>query len=110
MSLADKIRKSREFSAESGGYSFTLRRPTDVEMLEMQGTGSVARLFPFIVGWSGVKELDIIPGGDPHPLPFSADVCREWLSDRADLLGPLISAVLGSYTQHAEAQGDAVKN
>lgn len=110
MSLAEKIRKAREFAVQSGGYSFTLRRPTDVEMLELQGRGSVARLFPFIVGWSGVKELDIIPGGDPHPLDFDADVCREWLSDRADLLGPLISAVLGSYTKHAEAQGETVKN
>jgi hypothetical protein len=37
-------------------------------------------------------------------------VCREWLSDRADLLGPLVSAVLNSYSEHAAAQGTAVKN
>lgn len=110
MSLAEKIRKAREFSCESGGFRFTLRRPTDVEMLELQGSGSVGRLFPFIVGWEGVKELDLIPGGDPHPLPFDADACREWLSDRADILGPLVAAVLESYTKRVEAQGAAAKN
>lgn len=110
MSLVDKIRKARESMVEVGGYTFTVRRPTDVEMMELRATGGVARLFPFVLGWEGVKEIDLIPGGDPHPLAFDADVCKEWLADRPDLFGPLIDAILGSYRTHAAALEDAAKN
>lgn len=110
MSLLDKIRKARESQVAVGGYTFTVRRPTDIEMLGLQGEGDVGRLLPYVVGWEGVKELDIIAGGDPHPLPFDAAVCAEWLADRPDLLGPLVSAIVASYGQHAEALDTAAKN
>lgn len=110
MGLVEKIRKARETKVEAGGFTFVVRRPTDVEMMELRGTGSVARLFPFVVGWEGVKELDLIPGGDPHPLAFDADVCTEWLSDRPDLFGPLVEQILSSYSKHAEALEAAAKN
>lgn len=110
MSLVDKIRKAREQIIEAGGFSFTIRRPTDVEMLDLQGTVSISHLFRFIVGWSGVKEIDLIPGGGPDPVPFSADVCAEWLADRPDLLGPLVSSVTESYARHTEALESAAKN
>ena len=110
MSLVDKIRKAREQSVEAGGYTFTVRRPTDVEMLELRGTGSIARLFRFVVGWEGVKEIDLVPGGDPHPVPFDADICTEWLSDHPEIFGPLVDAILGGYRQHAEALETGTKN
>lgn len=110
MGLIDKIRRAREHQVDVGGFTFTVRRPTDVEMMEMRGPGSVSRLFPFIVGWEGVKELDLIPGGDPHPLAFDADVCKEWLADHPELLGPLIDKILGSYREHAAALEAAAKN
>lgn len=110
MSLAEKIRKSRESKVPVGGFSFTIRRPTDVDMANLAGRGSVARLFPFIVGWEGVRELDLIPGGDPHPQPFDPEACAEWLADRPDLVGPLVDAILGSYDAHAKALEDARKN
>lgn len=110
MSLAAKIRKARESAVEVGGYTFTVRRPTDIEMLDLQGEGSVARLLPFVVGWAGVKELDLVPGGDPHPLPFDGAACAEWLADRPDLLGPLVSEIVASYGRHAAALDTAAKN
>ena len=74
MALVDKLRRAREFQVETGGFTFTLRRPTDVEWLELVESGkSTARtVLAYIVGWEGVKEIDLIPGGDPHPLPFDA--------------------------------------
>lgn len=108
--LIEKIRKAREQKIPVGGYTFTVRRPTDIEMLGLSGTGTMGRLLPFVVDWGDIKELDIIPGGDPHLLPFNADVCAEWLSDRADLLGPLVKAILDSYHQHEKDLADAVKN
>jgi hypothetical protein len=110
MSLVDKIRKSREQRVEVGGHTFTVRRPTDVEMIELQGKGSIARMLPYVIGWEGVTQLDIIPGGDPHPQEFDAETCREWLSDRPDLLGPLVEQIMGLYHAHLTALGDAAKN
>ena len=110
MNLVEKLRKSREQVVEVGGFKFTIRRPTDVEMMELGRSGPITRLLPFIVGWDGVKELDIIPGGDPHPVPFDAEVCREWLTDRPDLLGPVIEAITSSYTAHRESIEEKAKN
>ncbi len=108
--LLEKIRKAREQKVEAGGFTFTVRRPTDLEMMEMRGTGSVGRLLPFVVGWDGVKELDVIPGGDPHPIAFDADVCKEWLSDRPDILGPVVEKLMQAYDEHIKAVEGAAKN
>lgn len=107
--LVDKLRRAREERVEAGGFTFTVRRPTDIEMLEMRGGGSVSRLLRFVVGWDGVKESDLIPGGDPHPLPFDAEACAEWLSDRPDLLNPLAARIMERYQEHAEKLADAAK-
>ena len=61
MGLADKIRKARESTVEVGGYTFTVRRPTDLEMFELQGSVSAGRLLPFVVGWSGVRNWTSFP-------------------------------------------------
>lgn len=93
-----------------GGFTFTVRRPTDIEMIALQGTGTVARLLPFVIGWDGVKEIDIIPGGDPHPVKFDRETCDEWLSDRPDLLGPLVEQIMDLYRSHVDALGATAKN
>ena len=108
--LLEKIRRAREFRVEAGGYSFTLRRPTDVEWLEVAGQSTARAVLPYIIGWEGVKELDLIPGGDPHPLPFDAEACQEWLADRIDLLPTLLEAFVKSYEAHLQARSDAEKN
>jgi len=112
MALVDKLRRAREFQVETGGFTFTLRRPTDVEWLELVESGkSTARtVLAYIVGWEGVKEIDLIPGGDPHPLPFDAVACADWISDRIDLLPPLLDGFMKSYESHLAARADAQKN
>lgn len=108
--LLDKIRKARESAVTAGGFRFTVRRPTDVEVMGLRGNVTVAALIPFVVGWEGVKELDLIAGGDPHPLAFDAAVCAEWLSDRPDLLRPLAEEIMAGYQRHVEAMEAAAKN
>lgn len=107
--LSEKLRKAREFTVEAGGYSFTLLRPTDVEWLELSSQNTARALLPYVIGWGDVKELDIIPGGDPHPLPFDGEACREWLLDRIDLLPDLIDAFVKAYQAHLSARADAEK-
>lgn len=107
--LVDKLRRAREERVEVGGFTFTVRRPTDIEMMELSGGGTVARLLPFVVGWDGVKESDLISGGDPHPLPFDALACAEWLADRPDLLEPLVARIMERYRDHADKLAAAAK-
>ena len=108
--LLDKIKRAREFRVEAAGYTFTVRRPTDVEWMEIAGQSTARAVLPFVVGWEGVKELDLIPGGDPHPLAFDSAACQEWLADRIDILPILLDAFVKSYEAHLQARGDAAKN
>jgi len=102
MLLAERMRKAREQKVQAGGYTFVVRRPTDVDMMEMGGKVDARRLIPYVVGWEGITEMDLLKGGDPHQIVFDASACAEWLADRPDLLGPLVEAILSGYTAHAE--------
>lgn len=108
--LAEKLRKAREKLVDVGEYRFTIRRPTDVEASQLSGAVKVAELIPFIVGWDKVKELDLIPGGGPEAVPFDPVDCREWLSDRPDLLAPLVDAIVDSYKSHIAELEELKKN
>jgi hypothetical protein len=103
MSLVEKIRKARETKVEAGGFAFVIRRPTALEMAEMPAISRGRAILPFVIGWEGVKEIDVIPGGDPHPLAFDAGVCSEWLGDRLDILAPLATQIFDAYTAHQKA-------
>lgn len=114
MSLAEKIRKSRESQFEVGGHRFTIRRPTALEMIEIrvsdQGRGRA--VLPFIIDWDNtVTALAIgLPGADAHPVEFDAVVRDEWLTDRLDLLQPLADAVFAASAAHAAKLEDTKKN
>lgn len=102
MALIDKLRKAREMRVEAGGVTFTVRRPTDLDMMELGGKVDARRLIPFVVGWENVTEGHLVKGGDPHPLPFDKDACAEWLADRPDLLAPVVEKLITAYSEHAE--------
>lgn len=110
MSLLEKLRAAREVRHPIGQHTFIIRRPTDLDMANWRGSPRYADLLRFVVGWGGVNEIDIIPGGNPHPAPFSPDLLTEWLSDRLDLYGPLAEAVLTTYTDHKAGMEVAAGN
>lgn len=111
MSLADKIRKSRESTVEAGGRSWTIRRPTDEEaaLISANGDGLLAIIKRFVIGWP-LTELDLIPGGSGVAVPFDRDVFAEWVADQPDLWEPLGGAILAAYKTHADKRDAAVKN
>lgn len=108
--LVEKLRRARETRVEIGDFVFTVRRPTDLEWVTLQGAGPGGRILPFVVGWEGVREMDLIPGGDPHPLAFDPAVCAEWLADRPDLFEAVANALIEAYRSHAAAREDTLKN
>ncbi len=101
-SLTERMRKAREQRVEAGGVVFFVRRPTDLDMMEMAGRVDARRLIPFVVGWEGVTEGHLLRGGDPHPLAFDKEACAEWLADRPDILAPLVEQIIAAYSAHAE--------
>jgi len=109
--LADKIRAARTLRIPAGGHTFVALRPTDMDMVEFQATDRHPRqLLKHITGWDDVREMDIVPGGDPHPAPFDPDALAEWLKDRLDLLSEITAGLLQAYADHQAVKGDAVKN
>ena len=112
MSLTERIRAARRQGVTVGAHTFTVQRPTDLEMLELNKAGGAdaRRLLRFLVDWQGVNEIDIVPGGSPVPVPFDLGVATEWLTDRLDLLTPIVEGVLNAYQQHQAKQASTEKN
>lgn len=110
--LSQKMRRAREVRVPAGKHTFVIERPTPEDMGEIKRVGaSQAALKRFVVGWEDVTELDLgLPGGDPHPLPFDADACSEWLADRPDLMSAVGDAVLKSYVAYREKLEQQAKN
>lgn len=109
-SLIDKIRAARETVIEAGGFEFTIRRPTELEMIELRDQPRARGALRYVTGWAKVKESDLLPSGGPDLLEFDADVCAEWLTDRLDLLKPVVDGVFGAFDRHAEKREGAAKN
>jgi len=108
--LIAKMRAAREQTVEVGGFKFVVRRPTEMDMMEMQDKPLGRSALRHVVGWSGVKESDVLANGDPEPLGYDAEVAEEWLIDRLDLLAPLTDAVINSFRDHADKREAAEKN
>ena len=100
--LIEKIKKARETNVSAGSFNFTVRRPTDMEVVNMRGQqikqGDL--LQKFVIDWAGVTELDIVPGGTNEPVPFDTALFMEWVADRPDLWTPLAIAIMASYEAH----------
>lgn len=110
--LIEKLRKGREFKLAVGGFTFLLRRPTDVEAVELHRSGgSPAEVAQrFVCGWEGVKEDDLVGGGGMDPVAFDLAMWKEWVADRPDFWAPIADAVLKAYQAHAESLETVTKN
>lgn len=108
--LIDKIRKARLSDVKAGAITFTVRRPTDLEMLDInrEGISKSDLLSRFVVDWNA-KEIDLIPGGVPTSVDFSSELFMEWVADNPEVWGPIIEAVINGYRQHQEAMDEALK-
>ncbi len=108
--LIAKMRNAREQTVDVGGFRFVVRRPTEMDMIEWGEQTMGREALKHVVGWSGVKESDVLPNGDPEPLEYDAEVAEEWLTDRLDLLAPLTEKVVGSFRDHVAKREAAEKN
>lgn len=109
--LIERIRRARQSGVTVQGRSFTIRRPTDLEMHELNGKiDQRLLLVRFVVDWGVMPEMDLVPGGGPDPVPFSTDLWAEWIADHPELWSDLSSAVVENYKAHKTALEGAAKN
>ncbi len=100
MSLADNIRKARESKVKVGEFTYLIRRPTDLEAMGFGKKQGLRDFMPFIIGWEGVKEIDLYPSGMPDEAVFESDACFEFLSDRPSDIQVLLEAIVNSYQDY----------
>lgn len=115
--LVEKIRRARETEIESCGHKFTIRRPTEMDIAELKLSGFIDSdgtfnkkelMRRFVVGWN-LTEVDVIPGGTGEVVAFDSDSFVEWVSDKSELWGDIITAIIESYSNHQKSQADTVK-
>jgi hypothetical protein len=115
MNYLERIRKNREFKVTVGRWTFTGRRPTDIEagpiFRDPTSKVTLADLAcDYYTGWSGVIEDDVVGGGGQDPIPFDRDLYRDWCADHPELWDKLGHGVIDAYTVHLKQLQDAEKN
>lgn len=112
MSLADKMRRSRDKQVEVGRWKFTVRRPTDVQAMRFHMERSKVHevATEVVVGWSGVREIDLFAGGTEDEAPFDREAWAEFVADHPEVWLPIKEAAFDAYNEHAEKRDAAAKN
>ena len=104
-----RFQKSRESDVKAGGYTFVIRRPSQLDVARVGAEGGNVGLdfaCRYVVGWPGLLESDLLPGGDPEPVEFDSDLFVAWIADKPDLWQPIIAGVIESFRRHEEASED----
>lgn len=114
MSLAARMRKARESVVELGGFKIKIRRPTDLDMSARPTQGDTRDHMEywtrFVVGWSGVREIDLVPGGTDAAATFNLEDFREWFADQPKHWETLIDAIRGAWVSYHEKKEVDSKN
>lgn len=110
--LSEKIKRARQTRIAVGAHFLTIRRPTDLDMLELRNEKIKQRdvIERFVVDWDDVKESDLFSGGNPDLVPFDFDAYKEWIADHPEYWAAITDAVVASYKEHEAKVGEIVKN
>lgn len=100
---------ARQLIVESGGRQFTLRRPTEYEMVK-HAESSVLEFLAACIDDVALTESDLVEGGAPAPVPFDRALVFDWLQEKPDLWRPLSDALNAMLVTHREAMEGAEKN
>ncbi len=110
--LLQQLRKQRELKVViSDRLSVTARRPTDLQMTELQRDGRFGDLGQrFVIGWEGFTENDIVGGGGADVIPFDPELWSDFYADHPEHWEKIAIAILDSYQVHTKTTEDASKN
>jgi hypothetical protein len=107
--LLEKLRRSREFGVAINGNTFTVRRPTDADVVGMPQGNIIDYVHRFVVGWD-LTELQVVAGGGPEPVPFDPILWAEWVDDQPDVWREIGAQIMEAYQKHRDEQEAAAKN
>lgn len=107
--LIEKMLKARESGVSVGEKTYTILRPTDEDVVGLQGKPAIQAIKQFVVGWE-LTELDFYSGGSSEKVPFHSGLWANYIGDHPELWGPLGDAISEAYYKHVAAREDAAKN
>ena len=124
--ILERLRAAREEWVKVGTFELLFRRPTRFQMAQWaksadadgEGDPSVRRavldprvpIRESLIGWRGVTEIMVVPGGEPRAIEFDLDTCLEWLEDNPVLLSEACAGLNGLIESHLARERDAEKN
>lgn len=112
MTLADKIRASRNLTIRVGHMTFFARRPSIEEFgaIYQDGTRDPDMARQFVTGWEGVRECDLLRGGSEDPVAFDPELWKEAVSDMPNEWKEICAALVKSAKEHMDAVTENRKN
>lgn len=122
--LAERAEKSRRFEHTfSNGWTFILRRPSDLQLEEALAIASRFgsnvtfkrdTVLASLAGWDGPKVADVDPEAPEaeraEALPFDASLGALLFEDRTDLLTEVADKLVEGYQARKKAREEAAKN
>lgn len=107
--LVERLRAAREQIVEIDDIKLKVRRPAHVDLACLRTDSDEQFVRRCVVGWVGVKECDVVPGGTGAEVPFDIDACVEWFKDSPGRWQQLGEAISGIIRRYFESLGDAEK-
>jgi len=108
--------KAREKRLKIGEMEFTILRPRDLEVVELQRISAddgevafVSRVLDFVIGWKNITEADLYPGGGGGEAPFSPQLLKEWAMDRADICEQIVEFTMDLVKRHNDERDETGK-
>lgn len=125
-SILERLRAAREQWVAVGTFELLFRRPTrfqmgqwaslgadDADPAERQRQRLLDARIPLkesLIGWRGVTEIMVVPGGEPRAIEFDLDTCLEWLEDNPELFSQACQGLNSLIETHLAREKDAEKN
>ncbi|MDO9007222.1 MAG: hypothetical protein Q8K57_13440 [Thiobacillus sp.] len=101
---------ARQRNKELEGKTFTLRRPTEFELVKYANSSRLEFLAACIDDVN-LTEADVISNGSAEvPVPFDRALVFDWLQEHSEMWKPLSNEVNDMLRVHREAQEEAAKN
>lgn len=112
MTLADKIRASRNLTVEVDHMKFYARRPSIEEYgaLFQEGTPDPEIARRYVTGWDGVRECDLLEGGAETLVAFDSNLWKEAVSDLPVVWREICKALVAATQSHMDKVVENRKN
>lgn len=107
--LLEKLLRAREKRVEVDGRTYTIRRPTDADVMQMRDRPPLEFVTRFVIGWT-LQEIDLVPGGMAIDVPFDPALWAAWVMDHPEVWDPLSMAIVSAYEEHVKERETAAKN